>query len=178
MPRPRLPRQPSATGRGPVGMTTLAVGPGGSVSTVYPTLAAPHHVPGLHLTSERPKRRQATAGTARVQTKAGEGERSCRGVCVCVGWNPGALKGRHGRHTLPWPHASMQPLGPCTQPAKWSAGLCLATPVTGNSLPPCTTPTTEKFSLMLLMLTQKFHSQKIKHKYEGKMCRRRYAATG
>lgn len=88
-------------------------------------------------------------------------------MCVWGGWNPGALKGRHGRHTLPWPHASMQPLGACTQPAKWSAGLCLATPVTGNSLPPCTTPTTEKFSLRLVMSTQKFHSQKIKHNIRG-----------
>lgn len=84
MPRPRLPRQPSATGRGPVGTPTLAVGPGGSVSTGCRTLSALYHVPGLYLPSERPKRRQATAGTAQVQTKAGRGK-GAAGVCVCGG---------------------------------------------------------------------------------------------
>ena len=60
----------------------------------------------------------------------GDGGRGFRGrfcvcVCVCVcrweaGWDPGALKGRHARHTLPWPPASTQPLAPSgLLPSAW-----------------------------------------------------------
>lgn len=129
-----LPCQPSTTGQGPVGIASLVMGPKGLVSTVYPALATLYHFPEPNIASEGPKQTEAPLALPRCRWRRGwgkglQGEVVC--VCVCqreAGWDPGALKGRHARLSLPWPPASTQPLEPSSLlPSVWPPPLTRGT---------------------------------------------------
>lgn len=147
--------QPPAPGRGPAGTSTLAVGPGASVSAVHPNLASPRHLPWT--ASGVQSGEGLLLGAPGLRLRQGRG----KGAAQCV-WEMGGPWSSRWQVWKPHPSTATppeQPLGPSARPAKWSAGLCLTTSGDGDSFPLCTALTVENLQTFPT-LTQKVHSGK------------------